>query len=49
MIFVCDNNSFYNKEFKEFAREWDIEIVSSNPRYPKSNELAERIVGICKN
>ncbi|KAK9744222.1 Integrase zinc binding domain [Popillia japonica] len=28
--------------------EWNFNICTSSPRYPKSNGLAERAVGICK-
>ncbi|KAK9719387.1 hypothetical protein QE152_g22683 [Popillia japonica] len=35
-------------EFKTFAKEWNFNICTSSPRYPKSNGLAERAVGICK-
>lgn len=27
----------------------EFKIITSSPRYPKSNGLAERAVGICKN
>lgn len=46
--FVSDNMPFNSKEFKNFAEEWDFNIITSSPRYPKSNGLAERTVGICK-
>ncbi|KAK9701929.1 hypothetical protein QE152_g30274 [Popillia japonica] len=36
-------------EFKTFANDWDFDLLTSSPQYPKSNGLAERAVGICKN
>lgn len=47
--FISDNMPFNSVEFKQFAKDWDFNIVTSSPRYPKSNGLAERSVGICKN
>lgn len=45
---VRDNNPFNSFEFKAFAKEWDFECVFSSPRYPKSNGMAEKAVGISK-
>lgn len=47
-IFVSDNMPFNSIKFHEFAKQWEFEIVTSSPRYPQSNGLAERAVGICK-
>lgn len=48
IIFVSDNMPFNSVEFRQFARKWDFDIITSSPKYPKSNGLAERSVGICK-
>ncbi|KAK9717576.1 Integrase core domain [Popillia japonica] len=45
---VSDNMPYSSYEFKKFAKEWNFNICTSSPRYPKSNGLAERAVGICK-
>lgn len=34
---------------KEFAKEWNFEIVTRSPNYPRSNGLAEKGVAIAKN
>lgn len=39
---------FGSREFYKFAKEWDFEITTSSPHYPKSNGLAEKYVGIAK-
>lgn len=39
---------FGSYEFKCFCNEWNIKLVTTSPRYPKSNGFAEKIVGICK-
>ncbi|XP_035234277.1 uncharacterized protein K02A2.6-like, partial [Stegodyphus dumicola] len=36
-------------KMKSFARDWGFEIITSSPRYPKSNGFAERLVGIAKS
>lgn len=48
-IFISDNNPFSSSEFLKFAQKWNIKVITSSPRYPKSNGLAERAVGISKN
>lgn len=40
---------FGSYEFKCFAQEWNFEVTTSSPHYPKSNVLAEKGVGIAKN
>ena len=35
---------FSAQEFVRFAKEWDFSLVTSSPRYPQSNSLAEKAV-----
>ena len=45
-VIVSDNGPCYSsKEFEEFAESWQIEHVTSSPRYPQSNGFIERMVG----
>ena len=45
-----DNAGCYTSEgFKVFAQTWGFDQRFSSPRYPESNGLAERCVGIFKN
>ncbi|XP_030745261.1 uncharacterized protein K02A2.6-like [Sitophilus oryzae] len=46
---VSDNMPFNSYECKKFAKEWGFKFLTSSPRYPKSNGLAERAVQIAKN
>lgn len=48
-IIVSDNMPFGSKNFKEFAKNFDIELITSSPRYPQSNGMSEKAVGIVKN
>lgn len=45
---VCDNVPFSSFEFKQFADEWNFEVVLRSPNYPRSNGLAEKGVNISK-
>lgn len=47
-IIIADNMPFGSFECREFAKKYDINIVTSSPRYPQSNGMAERAVQICK-
>ncbi|XP_074300554.1 uncharacterized protein LOC141631832 [Silene latifolia] len=39
---VCDNgNQFVGRKTKAFCQEWNINLVTSTPGYPKANSLAE--------
>ena len=46
---ISDNVSFNSTEFRAFAREWDITLITTSPRYPQVNGMAERAVQIAKN
>lgn len=45
----ADNNPFAAKAIKDFCQKRNVKIRFSSPRYPQSNGLAERGVGIAKN
>ncbi|KAK9687435.1 hypothetical protein QE152_g36268 [Popillia japonica] len=45
---VCDNIPFGSEKMKAFAREWNFNIVTRSPNYPRSNGLGEKAVGIAK-
>lgn len=46
---IGDNMPLGSYECKQFAKENDIEIVTSSPNYPQSNGMAEKAVHICKS
>ena len=49
-VIISDNGSeFSGHEFPEFAREYGFNHITSSPRYPHSNGLAERAVQTAKN
>ncbi|KAG5882310.1 hypothetical protein JTB14_019335 [Gonioctena quinquepunctata] len=48
-LLVSDNEPFSSFKMRNFAREYNFNIVTSSPRYPKSNGLAESGVKIAKN
>lgn len=48
-ICVSDNMPFSSFEFKKFAKKYDIELIHSSPRYPQSNGMSEKAVGIVKS
>lgn len=47
---VCSDNgtNFYCKEFRDFAREWEFEHVTSAPHHQQANGKAEATVKIAK-
>ena len=45
---IADNMPCGSLKFKNFASKWEIEVVTSSPRYPKSNGLVERNVQTIK-
>lgn len=41
---ISDNGPCYSsREFKDFARAWNFEHITSIPLYPQSNGMAERL------
>ncbi|XP_035225617.1 uncharacterized protein K02A2.6-like [Stegodyphus dumicola] len=46
---ICDNVPFNSWKMKSFARDLGFEIITSSPRYPKTNGFAEKLVGIAKS
>ncbi|KAI5750921.1 hypothetical protein M8J77_002494 [Diaphorina citri] len=48
-ILYSDNMPFNSEPYRQFAREWNFNLVFSSPTYSQSNGLAEKAVAICKN
>lgn len=48
-VIRSDNNPFNSEVFGKFARDANIELRFSSPRFPQSNGLAEKGVAIAKN
>ena len=47
--FMSDNGPQYaSSEFANFAKQWNFQHITSSPRYPKSNGLAEKTVQTVK-
>ena len=46
---ISDNGlHFSSQQFKEFAKGWDFEHITSSPKYPQSNGMAERCIQTIK-
>ena len=45
---TADNMPFNSKTFHEFSKKWNFKVVTSSPKYPQSNGLAERNVQTIK-
>ncbi len=49
-LLVTDNGPCYSsREFRQFVKDWEFEHVTSSPKYPRSNGMAERYVGTVKS
>ncbi|XP_064456892.1 uncharacterized protein K02A2.6-like [Ornithodoros turicata] len=49
-VLETDNGPCYTaKEFKNFTKDWEFHHITSSPRYPQSNGLAERAVQTAKS
>ena len=49
-LLISDNGpQFKSRAFSDFAKLWGFEHITSSPRYPQSNGLAERAVRSAKN
>ena len=42
---VSDNGPQFASEYKKFSRKWKFELVTTSPRYPKSNGRVKTAVG----
>lgn len=45
---IADNMPYSSFEMQNFADSWQFKIVTSSPRYPQSNGMAEKAVNIAK-
>lgn len=45
---IADNVPFASYECIQYFKSKDITLVTSSPRYPRSNGMAEKAVHICK-
>ena len=47
--FITDNAPYFvSEEFTKFMMDWSIHHITSSPRYPQGNGMAEKAVGIVK-
>ena len=46
---IADNVPFNSRYFKEFAKQWEFDLITSSPHFPQSNGLAEHNVQTVKN
>ena len=45
---IADNQPFGSYNFRQFARDWNFNITTASPLYPRSDGEAERFVGTVK-
>jgi len=45
---MADNNPFNSFAMRRFAETWSFQVITSSPRYPKSNGQVERFVQTIK-
>jgi hypothetical protein len=48
MTVLADNMPFASQQMRQFASNWNFEIVTSSPQYPRSNGQAERCIQTVK-
>ena len=47
---ISDNAQYFtSEEFQKFTMDWSIQHITSSPRYPQGNGMAEKAVGIVKD
>ena len=46
---ISDNVPFNSKHFREFAKEWQFNLITSSTHFPRSNGLAEHNVQTIKS
>lgn len=47
-IVRSDNGIQFLSDFQQFGHEYDFKIITSSPKYPRSNECVEAAVKIAK-
>ncbi len=45
---IADNMPFDSRAFRAFCEDWELEVITSSPHYPKSHGQIERFVQIMK-
>ena len=43
-LIIDNGHHFSSQQFKEFAKGWDFEHITSSPKYPQSNGMTERCI-----
>ena len=46
---ISHNGRQYTLEFKEFSRKYQFKHITSSPKYPRGNSVAERAIQTLKN
>lgn len=45
---ICDNMLFNSYKYRNFEKEWDVEITFTSPNFLQSNGMVEKAIGISK-